>query len=102
MQFAKQNSLVCFCASAVVFLLIFLLTENGLVTSIAFLVGAAITIIISIASLIIIAQSNYRVAYCSNFGLAPAFQTTFRAACIIGFASVSLHLLCNNISTQFS
>jgi len=49
---------------------------------------------------IVATQANYRVAYCSRFGLAPTFQTAYKASCSIGFGLVSFALLCTSTITQ--
>lgn len=75
------------------FVIITFLTEEGLKTGIAFLIGAFISIASGAIGMIIATQANYRTTYCARNSLAPAFRVAYRAGCAMGFALVSLGLL---------
>jgi Na+/H+-translocating membrane pyrophosphatase len=75
------------------FLVITFLTPEGIMTAVAFAIGAIISIICGAVGMIIATQTNFRTTYCARSGLAPAFRVAFRAGCAMGFALVSLGLL---------
>jgi Na+/H+-translocating membrane pyrophosphatase len=75
------------------FIIITFLTEQGLITAIAFIVGAIISIICGAVGMIIATQANYRTTYCARHSVGAAFKTAYRAGCGMGFALVSLGLL---------
>lgn len=75
------------------FVVIWLLTEQGLFTSFAFVIGALISIACGAIGMIIATRTNFRVTYCAKRGLSMAFKTAYRAGCAMGFALVSLGLL---------
>lgn len=75
------------------FFVIWFLTEVGLKTAIAFIVGAIISIICGAVGMVIATQTNFRTTYCAKSSLAPAFRVAYRAGCAMGFALVSLGLL---------
>jgi len=75
------------------FIVITFLTEEGVKTAIAFLIGALISIICGSVGMIIATQANFRTTYCARNSLAPAFRVAYRAGCAMGFALVSLGLL---------
>jgi Na+/H+-translocating membrane pyrophosphatase len=66
----------------------------------AYFVGAFISMVCGAVGVIIATQSNYRIAYCCRFGLAPTFQNAYKASCSIGFSLVSLQLLCTPTTIQ--
>jgi Na+/H+-translocating membrane pyrophosphatase len=75
------------------FFVITFLTAEGVLTAIAFAIGAIISIICGAVGMVIATQTNFRTTYCARAGLAPAFRVAFRAGCAMGFALVSLGLL---------
>lgn len=75
------------------FFVIWFLTEEGIKTSVAFLIGALVSMICGAIGMIIATQANFRTTYCARNSLAPAFRTAYRAGCAMGFALVSLGLL---------
>lgn len=75
------------------FFVIFFLTEQGIWTAVAFMVGAIVSILCGVIGMIIATRTNYKVTYCAKIGLAPAFRTAYRAGCAMGFALVSIGLL---------
>jgi|LakMenEpi03Aug12_release.lakeMendotaPanAssembly.Ray.scaffolds.fasta_scaffold146380_2 inorganic pyrophosphatase len=75
------------------FIIITFLTEEGIWTAFAFLIGAVVSIICGIVGMVIATRTNYRVTYCAYNSLASAFRTAYRAGCAMGFALVSLGLL---------
>lgn len=75
------------------FIVITFLTAEGVMTAIAFAVGAVISILCGSIGMVIATQTNFRTTYCARIGLAPAFRVAFRAGCAMGFALVSLGLL---------
>jgi len=91
----KQEYLICLIFVAVMFFVITFLTEEGVKTAVAFVVGAIISIVCGAVGMVIATQTNFRTTYCANAGLAPAFRVAFRAGCAMGFALVSLGLLGN-------
>ena len=78
------------------FIIITFLTEQGLITAIAFIVGAIISIICGAVGMIIATEANYRTTYCAKHSVGAAFRTAYRAGCSMGFALVSLGLLGKN------
>ena len=83
------------------FIVITFLTEEGIATAIAFLVGAVVSIICGAIGMVIATKANYRTTYCAKKSVAAAFRTAYRAGCAMGFALVSLGLL-GNLSIYFS
>jgi len=77
----------------IMFIVIVFLTEQGVATAVAFLVGAITSMACGIIGMVIATDTNYRVTYCAKLGLAPAFRVAYRAGCSMGFALVSLGLL---------
>lgn len=75
------------------FVIITFLTEQGIWTAFAFLIGAVVSIICGIIGMVIATRTNYRVTFCAYTSLASAFKTAYRAGCVMGFALVSLGLL---------
>ena len=75
------------------FIIIIFLTEEGIKTAIAFLVGAIVSIICGAVGMVIATQANYRTTYCARNNLSPAFRVAYRAGCAMGFALVSLGLV---------
>lgn len=75
------------------FIIITFLTEEGLSTAIAFLVGALISIICGSIGMVIATKANFRTTYCAKHSLAAAFRTAYRAGVAMGFALVSIGLL---------
>jgi Na+/H+-translocating membrane pyrophosphatase len=75
------------------FFVITFLTQEGLKTGIAFMIGALISILCGSIGMVIATQANYRTTYCARNFLAPAFRTAYRAGCAMGFALVSIGLL---------
>jgi Na+/H+-translocating membrane pyrophosphatase len=76
------------------FVLVLFLSEQKWLTAMAYFVGAFVSMVCGVVGVIVGTQSNYRVAYCSRFGLAPTFQIAYQASCSIGFGLVSFALLC--------
>lgn len=75
------------------FIVIWLLTAEGLYTAFAFVIGAVVSIICGAVGMIIATRANYKTTYCAKRSLAGAFRTAYRAGCAMGFALVSLGLL---------
>ena len=71
------------------------LVEEGLLTAIAFAVGAIVSIICGAIGMLIATQANYRTTFCAKKNLATAFRTAYRAGSAMGFALVSLGLFGN-------
>lgn len=80
------------------FIVITFLTEEKVMTAIAFAIGAIISICCGSIGMVIATQTNFRTTYCARAGLAPAFRVAYRAGCAMGFALVSLGLLGNSAS----
>ena len=68
-------------------------TSDTILTAIAFVVGAIVSIICGAVGMLIATETNYRTTYCAKKSLALAFRTAYRAGCAMGFALVSLGLL---------
>lgn len=68
-------------------------TNDTILTAIAFVVGAIVSIICGAVGMLIATETNYRTTYCAKKSLALAFRTAYRAGCAMGFALVSLGLL---------
>lgn len=92
-EFLKQEYLICLIFAAIMFIIITFLTEQGIITAVAFLVGAIISIICGSVGMIIATEANYRTTYCAKHSVGAAFRTAYRAGCAMGFALVSLGLL---------
>ena len=92
----KQEYLICLIFVAVMFIVITFLTEEKVMTAIAFAIGAIISICCGSIGMVIATQTNFRTTYCARAGLAPAFRVAYRAGCAMGFALVSLGLLGNS------
>lgn len=75
------------------FVVIWVLTAEGLYTAVAFVVGAVISIACGAIGMIIATRANYRTTYCAKKSLALAFRTAYRSGVAMGFALVSLGLL---------
>lgn len=75
------------------FIVITFLTAEGVMTAVAFAIGAIVSILCGSIGMVIATQTNFRTTYCARIGLAPAFRTAYRAGCSMGFALVSLGLL---------
>lgn len=75
------------------FIIITFLTEQGIITAVAFMVGAIVSIICGSVGMIIATQANFRTTYCAKYSVGAAFKTAYRAGCAMGFALVSLGLL---------
>ena len=75
------------------FIVITFLTQEGVSTAIAFLIGALVSIICGSIGMIIATKTNFRTTYCAKHSLSAAFRTTYRAGCAMGFALVSIGLL---------
>jgi len=75
------------------FIVITFLTEQGLWTAFAFLIGAIVSIICGVIGMVIATRTNFRVTFCAYNSLASAFRTAYKAGCAMGFALVSLGLL---------
>ena len=69
------------------------LTDNGIKTSISFLIGSVVSIICGAIGMMIATQANFRTTFCAKGSLSDAFRTAYRAGCAMGFALVSLGLL---------
>lgn len=92
-EFLKQEYLICIIFVAIMFIVIWLLTAEGLYTAFAFVIGAVVSIICGAVGMIIATRANYKTTYCAKRSLAGAFRTAYRAGCAMGFALVSLGLL---------
>ena len=77
------------------FWVIYGLTPQAGYTSVAFLVGALVSILSGTIGMVIATQANYRTTFCAKKSLSDAFRTAYRAGCAMGFALVSLGLLGN-------
>lgn len=75
------------------FIIITFLTEQEIITAVAFMVGAIVSIICGSVGMIIATQANFRTTYCAKYSVGAAFKTAYRAGCAMGFALVSLGLL---------
>ena len=75
------------------FFIVWFLTEFGLWTAFAFLIGAVVSILCGIFGMAIATRTNYRVTFCAVSSLPAAFRTAYRAGCAMGFALVSFGLL---------
>ena len=75
------------------FFVILFLTEQGIYTAVAFLIGALISIVCGAIGMIIATRANYKVTYCAKRSLAAACRTAYRSGVAMGFALVSLGLL---------
>lgn len=100
MEFLRQEYFICLIFVVAMFIVITFLTEEGVMTAVAFAVGAVISIICGAVGMVIATQTNFRTTYCARLGLAPAFRVAYRAGCAMGFALVSLGLLGNDYFTQ--
>ena len=89
-------------AEYTMFIVITFLTEQGLWTAFAFLIGAVVSVICGIIGMVVATRTNYRVTYCAYGSLSAAFRTAYRAGCAMGFALVSLGLLSKTSPMQFS
>lgn len=95
-EFLRAEYLICFIFIGIMFIIIALLTEQGLWTAVAFLIGAVVSVICGIIGMVVATRANYRVTYCAYGSLASAFRTAYKAGCVMGFALVSLGLLSNS------
>lgn len=100
MEFIKQEYLACLVLVVLVFVAVWQLSEQGIPTAVAFLVGALTSMICGAFGMLIATQANNRTAYCVRFGLAPAFRTAYKASAAIGFGLTSLGLLGKKSITQ--
>lgn len=75
------------------FIIITFLTEQGIWTAFAFLIGAVVSVTCGIIGMVVATRTNYRVTFCAYNSLASAFRTAYKAGCVMGFALVSLGLL---------
>ena len=100
MEFLRQEYFICLIFVVAMFIVITFLTEEGVMTAVAFAVGAVISIVCGAVGMVIATQTNFRTTYCARLGLAPAFRVAYRAGCAMGFALVSLGLLGKNYLTQ--
>lgn len=101
MEFLKQEYLICLIFVVIMFFVITFLTAEGVMTGVAFALGAIISIICGSVGMVIATQTNFRTTYCARIGLAPAFRVAFRAGCAMGFALVSIGLLGTSSPMQF-
>ena len=92
-EFLKQEYLICLVMVIVMFVIITFLTEEGVATAIAFLIGALVSMTCGAIGMVIATQANFRTTYTAKRSLAVAFRTAYRAGCAMGFALVSLGLL---------
>ena len=93
--------MICLIFVAIMFVVIWTLTAEGVYTAFAFLIGAVVSIICGAAGMIIATRANYKTTYCAKRSLAAAFRTAYRSGCAMGFALVSLGLLGIYLITQF-
>ena len=100
-EFLRAEYAICLIFIAVMFIIITFLTEQGIWTAFAFLIGAVVSIICGIIGMVVATRTNYRVTYCAYGSLSAAFRTAYRAGCAMGFALVSLGLLSKIESMQF-
>jgi len=70
------------------------LTPQAFYTANAFLLGAIISIISGSIGMAIATSANYRTTFAAKKSLSLAFKTAYRAGVAMGFALVSLGLLC--------
>ena len=87
-EFLKAEYTICFIFIAFMFIVITFLTEQGLCTAFAFLIGAVVSIICGIIGMVVATRTNYRV-YSAYRSLSAAFRTAYRAGCAMGFALLS-------------
>ena len=92
-EFLKAEYSICFIFIIIMFIIITFLTEQGIWTAIAFLIGAIVSIICGIIGMVVATRTNYRVTYCAYGSLSAAFKTAYKAGCAMGFALVSIGLL---------
>ena len=92
-EFLKAEYSICFIFIIIMFIIITFLTEQGIWTAVAFLIGAVVSIICGIIGMVIATRTNYRVTYCAYGSLSAAFKTAYKAGCAMGFALVSIGLL---------
>jgi inorganic pyrophosphatase len=100
-EFLRQEYLICLGFALIMFIIIVFLTEQGLWTAFAFLIGALTSIICGIIGMVIATRTNYKTTFCAKDGLNWAFKTAYRAGCGMGFALVSLGLLSTYFFIQF-
>ncbi len=81
------------------FIIITFLTEQGLWTAVAFIIGAITSIICGVIGMVIATRTNYKVTFCAKDGLEWAFKVAYRAGVGMGFALVSLGLLSTYLFT---
>jgi Na+/H+-translocating membrane pyrophosphatase len=74
------------------FFLIYYFTSGGIYTSIAFFIGAMVSMICGAVGMIIATRTNFRTTFCAKSSLSLAFRTAYRGGCAMGFALVSLGL----------
>ena len=89
----KAEYSICFVFIFIFFIIITFLTEQGIWTAVAFLIGAVVSIICGIIGMVVATRTNYRVTYCAYGSLSAAFRTAYKAGCAMGFALVSIGLL---------
>jgi Na+/H+-translocating membrane pyrophosphatase len=99
MQYIKQEYGFCLVVLVVFFVMAWFLTEQGLGTAIALLVGGLVNMITSLLALLIAMHSNYRIVYSAKFGTGAAFRTAYKACCAIGFGVCSFSLLGKRLMT---
>jgi Na+/H+-translocating membrane pyrophosphatase len=92
-EFLKAEYSICFIFIIIMFIIITFLTEQGIWTAVAFLIGAIVSIICGIIGMVVATRTNYRVTYCAYGSLSAAFKTAYKAGCAMGFALVSIGLL---------
>lgn len=92
-EFLKAEYSICFIFIIIMFIIITFLTEQGIWTAVAFLIGAVVSIICGIIGMVVATRTNYRVTYCAYGSLSAAFKTAYKAGCAMGFALVSIGLL---------
>jgi len=92
-EFLKAEYSICFIFIIIMFIIITFLTEQGIWTAVAFLIGAIVSIICGIIGMVVATRTNYRVTYCAYGSLSAAFRTAYKAGCAMGFALVSIGLL---------
>ena len=93
MEFLKQEYFICLVFVIIMFVIIWVLTEEYIYTAFAFAVGAIISICCGAIGMVIATRANYKTTYCAKRSLAAAFRTAYRSGCAMGFALVSLGLL---------
>ncbi len=77
-------------------------TNDTILTAVAFVVGAIVSICCGALGMLVATQTNFRTTYCAKKSLALAFRTAYRAGCAMGFALVSLGLLSIFLLNSFS